>query len=150
MKKFQYNNHSIGQNSFHLIWCPKYRYRVLKIVEINKVCEGILRLVARQQGYKIYELKVMEDHIHMFVEFSPHISISKVFQEFKGVSSRVLRRRFSWLKKVYPKGNMWSPGKFFRSVGCVTSNVIEDYIRNSNNNYNYFKTRSYNQSLAEF
>lgn len=150
MREFQHNNHSVGQNSFHIIWCPKYRWHILKPVEINKVCEGILRLVAMQQGYTIYELKVMEDHIHMFIEIPPEVSISRSFQMLKGVSSRVLRRRFTWLRKMYPKGNMWSPGKFFRSVGCVTADVIENYIKNSNRNWAHFKGQGFNKSLAEF
>jgi putative transposase len=150
MRKFQHNNHSVGQNSFHLVWCPKYRWHALKPIVINKVCTGILRMIALQNGFIIHELKVMEDHIHLFVELPPHISVSKAFQLFKGISSRILRRRFIWLRKLYRRGSMWSPGKFFRSVGSVTADTVEHYIRHSNHNWSYYKSLDRNSNLAEY
>ena len=112
MREFQYHRHSVGQNSFHFIWTPKYRYKVLKTSCISKVCEGVLRMIAYQCNYTIYELKIMSDHIHMFAEIPPSSSVSDALQRFKGVSSRVLRRNFIWLRKRYPRGGMWSPGNF--------------------------------------
>lgn len=67
MKKFQHHKHSVGQNSYHLVWCPKYRWNTLKTICINKVCEGSLKLVAYQNKFIIHELKVMPNHIHLFV-----------------------------------------------------------------------------------
>ena len=139
MHKFQYNKHSVGQNSFHIIWSPRYRINIFKPVIINKVFEGILNMIAQQKGYTIYELKIMDDHIHMFVELPPHTSVSTALQMFKGISSRILRRNYKWIRGIYPRGGMWSSGYFFRSVGSVTSNVIEHYIRNSNKNWKYFQ-----------
>ncbi|MFC1775118.1 IS200/IS605 family transposase, partial [Nanoarchaeota archaeon] len=85
-----------------------------------------------------HEFKVMADHIHLFVEVPPRMSISKVFQLFKGISARVLKRNYPFLQK-FP--NVWSPGKFFRSVGNVRKDVIENYIRHSQGNWNYFDIR---------
>jgi len=150
MKKFQKHRHSVGQNSFHLVWCPKYRWHVLKTPCINKVCTGALRQVAFNYGFRIHELKVMQNHIHLFVELPPDVSVSKALQLFKGISSRMLRRRFIWLRKMYKRGSMWSPGKFFRSVGAVTADTIEHYIKYSNNNWAYYKKQDTAQrTLAE-
>jgi len=137
--ELQRNKHSVGQNSYHLIWSPKFRRHVLKPTAINRACEGVLRMIALQNGFEIYEIKVMSDHIHLFVELPPTISVCKALQLFKGISSRVMRRNFKWLRGQYPDGHMWSPGKFFRSVGSVTARVIEHYIKHSNNNYKYFQ-----------
>ena len=35
------------------------------------------------------------------------------------------------LKKRYWGGNLWSSGKFFRSVGNVTADTIKHYIKES-------------------
>ena len=150
MRKFQHHKHSVGQNSFHLVWCPKYRWHALKPVVINRVCEGSLRLVALKYGFAIHELKIMPDHIHLFVELPPQVSVSKALQLFKGISSRILRRKFIWLRKLYKRGNIWSPGKFFRSVGSVTAETIEHYIKHSNHNWKYYQGLDNKQkTLAE-
>jgi putative transposase len=111
---------------------------MLKTKAIKKVCDGVIRMIAFQQGYVIHEMQVLDDHIHLFIELPPSVSISKAFQMLKGISSRVLRRNFRWLRKFKC---LWSKGKFYRSVGNVTAGVIEHYIQHSQGNYDYFNTR---------
>ena len=131
--------HSFGQNCYHLVWNPKYRIPMLKPDDIRKVCEGVLRMIAIQNGFVIHELKVLKNHIHLFIEIPPSVSVSKAFQLLKGISSRVLRRRFPWLKKKFKC--MWSKGKFYRSVGNVRKDVVENYIRHSQKDWDYFNQR---------
>ena len=121
-------SHAVGQNAYHLVWKPKYAHAVFKSFAFRKACEGAIKLVAFQYHFKIYELKVMPDHIHLFVECPPTMSVSKALQLFKGISSRILRRNFSYLRDYK---SLWSPGKFFRSVGNVTMDTIQHYIQQS-------------------
>jgi putative transposase len=144
--------HSFGQNAYHFIWAPKYRIKLLKPRNIRRVCDGALRMIAMQHAFLIHQMKVTEDHIHIFIEIPPRISVSKAFQLLKGKSSRILRRNFKWLRKF---DHMWSKGKFYRSIGNVTMNVIDNYISRSQGSWDYFDTRRYysaeNQvSLASF
>jgi putative transposase len=132
------NAHSFGQNCYHLIWSPKYRIPMLKPWRINKVCDGVLRMIATQNGMFIHEMQVMPDHIHCFVEIPPTLSVSKALQILKGKSSRILRRNFRFLRKF---DHLWSQGKFYRSVGSVTKEVVQHYIAKSQGNYDYFDTR---------
>jgi len=125
----KYKSHSVGQNAYHLVWKP-YRARPLfKNFKFRKVCEGSLKLTAYVYGFKIYELQVMPDHIHLFVECPSTISVSKALQLFKGRASRTLRRNFSYLAENQPR--LWSKGKFYRSVGNVSWEVIQNYIASS-------------------
>ncbi len=128
MTKLTYRSHSVGQNAFHLVWKPKYSSDYLKYELVNKVCRGALNLIAYQKKCKIYELQIMPDHIHLFVELPPTLCVSKAFQFFKGISSRILRRRFKFLNKI---SVIWSKGKFYRSVGNVSFQTIEKYIKES-------------------
>ncbi len=137
MTELTYRSHSVGQNAFHFVWKPKYASKFLRYTKTNKVCEGAIRLIALQYACKIYELQVMPDHIHLFVELPPTISVSKAFQYFKGISSRILRRRFKFLTKI---PMIWSKGKFFRSVGNVSFQVIQNYIAESQGEWNFSKT----------
>ena len=86
-------SHSVGQNLYHLEWCPKYRYNMFKREENKKLCEEILYEVAKRHKIKITELCVMPDHIHTVVEIPPTMSVSHALQLLKGASSRELFKR---------------------------------------------------------
>jgi len=107
-------------------------------VYYRKVCEGALRQVAMNYKYKIYEMQVMPDHVHLFVELPSTVPVSKALQLFKGISSRILRRQFSFLRE---QKHLWSPGKFFRSVGNVTNEVIKKYIKYSQGHYHILDSK---------
>jgi len=81
-----------------------------------------------EQGYKIHAMEIVEDHVHLFLEFHPSTSLSKVVQYLKGGSSYRLFRLHPELKKRYWGRSLWSSGKFFRSVGNVTADTIKHYI----------------------
>jgi len=120
--------HSVGQNTYHFVWKPYKARPLFKNLHFRKVCYGSLELIAITYDFEIYELQVLKDHIHLFVECPSTISVSKALQLFKGISSRILRRNFSCLKNMK---RLWSKGKFFRSVGNVSWEVIQNYISSS-------------------
>ena len=134
LKHFQ---HAVGQNAFHLVWKPKYAKDPFKFEVVRQHCEQFLNEIAEEHNCEIYELKVMPDHIHLFVELPPTLSVSKALQLFKGKSSYKLFRQHPWLRRHFRKGHFWSPGKFFRSVGNVTSEVIEHYIAQSQGSWKF-------------
>ena len=123
------SNHGVGQNVYHLVFKPKYAKPVFESEHYRRVCEGAFRLIAFQHGFVIHELQVMPDHVHLFVDLKPYVPVSKAVQLFKGISSRILRRNFSYLRDAGP--HLWSPGKFYRSVGNVSADVIQNYIKHS-------------------
>jgi len=129
VKKFA---HSVGQNSYHLVWKPKYCWDCFKFPWVKQDCEKILHEAIERYGFKLYELEVMPDHVHIFVEIPPTMSVSKALNLLKGFSSYKLFRKHPWLRRYFRKGHLWSPGKFFRSVGCVTAEAIKNYIAHSN------------------
>jgi putative transposase len=135
MTELTHRSHSVGQNAFHFVWKPKYSSDFLKYEAVNKVCQGTLRLIALQKKCKIYELQVMPDHIHLFVELPPTLCVSKALQLFKGISSRILRRRFRFLNGI---PMIWSKGKFFRSVGNVSFETIQRYIKESQGEWKFY------------
>jgi len=76
-------------------------------------------------------MEVVEDHVHLFLEFHPSTSLSKVIQYLKGGSSYRLFRLHPELRKKYWDGSLWSSGKFYRSIGNVTADTIKHYINDS-------------------
>ena len=126
--------HGIGQNSYHLVWKPKYSWDVFKFPWMKNDCDAILREAIIRYGMTLYELEVMSDHIHCFVELPPTMSVSKALNLLKGYSSYKLFVKHKWLRSYFRKGHFWSPGKFFRSVGNVSAEAIQNYIAQSNRN----------------
>jgi putative transposase len=123
--------HSFGQNAFHFVWKPKYAKDPFKFESVRIDCELFIREAAQKNGFRIYELYVGVDHIHLFVEMPPTMSVSKALQLFKGYSAFRLFKKHPWLRRHFRKGHFWSPGKFFRSVGNTTTEAVKHYIASS-------------------
>ena len=134
MEELRRRAHSVGQNCYHLMWSPKFRLPLFGSKEIQTVCEGVLRMIAFQNKMYVHEIKVCSDHLHIFIEIPPTLSVSKAMQLLKGGSSRILRRNFMFLQK---EKRLWSKGKFFRSVGSVKKEVIAHYIKHSQGGYDF-------------
>ena len=128
MKEIARTAHAVGQNCFHMIWAPKYRYPVFKFPNYRQEMEIILRDTAQRHNIVIHELCVESDHIHLFVELPPTLSVSGAFQIIKGGSSYAFRNKHPMLRKYRA---LWSIGKFYRSVGAVTDVAIQRYINDS-------------------
>ena len=122
-------SHGYGQITYHIVLVPKYRYKIFYNRQVKKDCELILNNICIEQDYKIHAMEIVEDHVHLVLEFHPRTSLSKVVQYLKGGSSYRLFRLHPELKKRYWGGNLWSSGKFFRSVGNVTADTIKHYIK---------------------
>jgi len=124
-------SHGYGESNYHLVLVPKYRRRIFKDTYMVESCKKLFQHIADEYGYNILALEIMCDHVHLFLEVHPTRSVSETFQLFKGVSARELFKRFPSLRRKLWGGHLWSRGKFFRSVGEVTSERIEFYIRES-------------------
>jgi len=122
---------AMARSTYHIVLVLKYRYRVFCNKQLKKDCESIFNNICMEQGYKIHAMEIVEDHVHLFLEFHPSTSLSKVVQYLKGGSSCRLFRLHPDLKKRYWGGSPWSSGKFFRSVGNVTADTIKHYIKES-------------------
>jgi putative transposase len=110
---------------------PKYRYRIFYNKRVKKGCESILNNICTEKGYKIHAMEVVEDHVHLFLEFHPSTSLSEVLQYLKGGSSYRLFKLYPELREKYWGGSLWSNGKFYRSIGNVTADTIKQYINDS-------------------
>ena len=124
------SSYSIGQNMYHLEWCPKYRYNMLRKQENKNLCEQILREVAFRHKIEITELTVMPDHIHIIVSIPPTMSVSKALHLLKGASANELFKRKPKFRKRYPRGHFWSPGKFYRTAGDADLETVTKYVQN--------------------
>ena len=130
--------HGYGQSAYHLVFVPKCRYKYFIYPGIKKLCEQSFNEIATKYNFKIVALEIQPDHVHLFVDFPPTYSISKVVQLFKGISAYKLLHKFPHIRKTFLReGHLWSAGKFYRSVGNVTSETIQHYITQSQHGWNF-------------
>ena len=130
--------HGYGQNAYHLVFVPKCRYKYFAYPGVKKLCEQSFIEVADKHDFKIYALEIQLDHVHLFVNFAPSYSVSRVVQLFKGNSAYKILHKFPHLRNTFlRKGHFWSAGKFYRSVGNVTSDTIKHYIEQSQHGWNF-------------
>ena len=113
---------------YHIVWIPKYRKRVLS-GRIAKRVEELLCECAEVNNWKIEELNICEDHIHMLVQLRQNISVSKAVQIFKGGSSKKIREEFD-LKEFLWGDSFWADGYFAETFGKFDESVIREYIKN--------------------
>ncbi|CRK80197.1 transposase IS200-family protein [Neobacillus massiliamazoniensis] len=125
--KYKSNNNVVYSCKYHVVWCPKYRRNVL-VDGVDERLKSILLEVANGVKAEIIELEVMPDHVHLLVEVDPQFGINKLVRHLKGVSSRILRKEFPWLKSRIP--SLWTNSYFVSTVGGTTLDVVKQYIEN--------------------
>ena len=128
--EYKSNQNIVYSCKYHVVWCPKYRRRVLTS-EVEERLKAILREVAEERQAEIIELEVMPDHVHLLVEVDPQFGIHRLVRLMKGRSSHHLREEFPWLKKRLP--TLWTNSYFVSTVGGAPLAVIKQYIENQKN-----------------
>ena len=121
--------HTKHRIMYHIVWLPKYRKRVLSGAIAERI-KMLLQECAEVNDWRIDELNIQQDHVHMLVQLKPSISISKAVQLFKGKSSRIIRKEFPSLEEFYWGDRFWGDGFFVETVGQVNVAKIKDYIKN--------------------
>jgi putative transposase len=123
--KYKSNNNITYSCKYHVIWCPKYRRKVL-IHDVDLRLKEIIKGVCDEFKAELIELEVMPDHVHLLVECDPQFGIAKLIRYMKGRSSRLLRQEFPWLKSRLP--TLWTNSYFVSTVGGAPIAVIKKYI----------------------
>ncbi len=114
---------------FHIVWIPKYRYKVLRGALRERV-RAIIRQVCEELGVTIVSGVLSSDHVHMFVSIPPKLSVSEVVRRVKGRSSRKIQQEFPDIRKRYRGCRFWARGYFCTTSGNVTDDIILRYIEN--------------------
>jgi REP-associated tyrosine transposase len=127
-QNLDHGSHAVGQNCFHFTWTPKYRYPVFRFPNYVREMEQIMREVAQKHSIKIHQLCIEPDHLHCFASFPSTICVSKALGLLKGGSSFKFRRKHARLQTYRA---LWSKGKFYRSVGSVTTDAVNKYINDT-------------------
>ena len=128
MSRFRKLSQTIWHCQYHIVWVPKYRFRVLtgKVAEKTENC---IRAFSEQQGCEVVELKIQADHVHLQVLVPPKVSISGYVGTVKGRTAIRIFNRFRKLKeKPYWGNHFWARGYCVDTIG-LDSEMVRKYIK---------------------
>ncbi len=128
MSRFQKLTHVLWHCQYHIVWVPKYRFRVLKGVIQTEVLNSI-QVYCSQLSCQIVEVNIQADHVHLLVKVPPKLSISKLVGTIKGKTALRLFTRYPYLKqKPYWGNHFWAKGYCVDTVG-VNAEMIQKYVK---------------------
>jgi putative transposase len=113
---------------YHIVWCVKYRRKVLTGVVEEKFKE-ILFKIADENGFTIEEFNCDQDHVHLLIDCKPQHYIPNFIKALKGVSGRFIFKECPWLKDCLWGGHLWNPSYFVATVSENTEAQVREYIR---------------------
>mgnify|MGYP001362505800 CR=1 FL=1 len=123
-RQFKRLAHSIYECKYHVVFCPKYRYRILRDEVAEYTQQQIYRLCQQKDGVEVLELNVQLDHVHMIVSIPPKYAVSSVMGYLKGKLAIRLCAQYEKLGRRYWGRHLWSRGYCVSTIG-----LDEDKIR---------------------
>lgn len=124
-KRWTSSKYATYNCAFHLIWCPKYRKKVL-VDDIEIRLKELLNEKAKEHEWTIENIEVMPDHVHVFIKVFPVDSPTYVVSQLKRYTSFKLRNEFPSLKSRLP--TLWTRSYYCKSVGHISEATIKKYI----------------------
>lgn len=124
---YKSNHNVIYSCKYHIVWCPKYRRKVL-INGVDTRLKELIHEIAKELQLEIIEMEVMPDHVHILLEVDPQFGIHRAVKALKGRTSGILRQEYPWLRSRIP--TLWTNSYFCSTVGGAPLSVIKQYIEN--------------------
>ena len=125
--RYAKNAGAVFSLKYHIVFCPKYRRPVLQN-PVDRRLKELSEGVASDYELTLHAVEIMPDHVHLFVETDPTLCVAELVNRLKGISRRVLRQEFPFLRSRLP--TLWSRSYFAATVGAVSEETIQRYIEN--------------------
>ena len=122
-------NHCARRSVWHIEWCTKYRYDMMRKEENRRLVEACIRQAAKRHSIKILAIEVMPNHVHVIAELPKGTDEERAAKLLKGFSAWKIFRVKEHFRLRYPKGHFWSRGYMARTVGLDEEKAIQ-YVVN--------------------
>ena len=123
--KYKSNNNIVYSCKYHVVFCPKYRRKVL-VGDVETRLKELIQEICNEFNIDLLEMEIMPDHVHLLLEVDPQFGIHKAVKTIKGRTSHVLRSEFKSLTTKIP--SLWTNSYFVSTVGVAPLSVIKQYI----------------------
>lgn len=131
MNKYRTTETTVYCCRYHIIFCPKYRRKVLR-EPIAERFKQIVMSMQDEQNFYVLGMEVMPDHVHLLLDIDPTIGVNVVVARIKGKTAHILNREFPELTRKLP--TLWTRSKFIATVGSVSLEVVKKYIEDQKTN----------------
>lgn len=121
------NRNCVYRTAYHMIWCPKYRKRMLA-GEIAETLSLAVNAICIERERPILTLEIQPDHIHLFATIPPSLAVADAVKILKGSTAGKLSAAFPVLKDQLCGGHLWSPSYYVGTAGNVSAETIRHYI----------------------
>ena len=125
LKQYKSKTHLTYSCQYHVIFCPKYRRKILKNGIDIRLKELFLE-IAEIYDFQIIEMEIMPDHVHLLIDCNPRFGIMNCINKLKGITANRLRKEFPEIKSKLP--TLWTRSAFISTVGAVSLEVVRSYI----------------------
>lgn len=132
MNKYNASTHSTHNVKYHIVFCTKYRYNLLRYHAAKRL-RILLLQSACNLGISIQSMEVMPEHVHLFILARPAVSVPQLVCRLKGYTSYLMRKEFAYLQK-YP--SLWTRSYFVETVGHISEKTVVNYIEHQKTNFN--------------
>ena len=123
--RWKTNSGCVYNISYHIIWCPKYRRKLL-VDNVETRLRDLLINKSNENGWTIEKMEIMPDHVHIFIKATPSDSIAHIVSQLKGYTSYTLRTEFPHLKQRVP--TLWTRTYYVETIGHISEKTILKYI----------------------
>ena len=124
---YKSNNNIVYSCKYHVVWCPKYRRKVLTN-GVDVRLKELLTEYAANLSVDILEMEIMPDHVHMLVSIPPRISVASFMGYLKGKSALMMFDKHANLKYKFGNRHFWAEGYYVSTVG-LNEATIKKYIQ---------------------
>ena len=125
--KYLKNHHFVYKCTYHVVFCPKYRRRILKDGIDTRLKEMILE-IADKKGFEVIEMEVMPDHVYLLLSLHPSLGPLDIIKTIKRTTAINLKKEYPEINHKLP--NLWTRSAFIATTGSVSLDVVKDYIQN--------------------
>jgi len=126
--RFRKLSHTLYECKYHIVFCPKYRFRIFK-GEIGEYAKQQTYILCRQKDLiEVMELNILEDHVHLVMSIPPKYSVSAVMGYLKGKLSIKLFQKYERLGKRFWGQHLWSRGFCVSTIG-LDEEKIRKYVK---------------------
>ena len=127
-RQFKRLSHTIYECKYHIVFCPKYRYRILKDEVGEYTRQQIHRLCEQKELVEVLELNVQVDHVHLVLSVAPKYAVSNLMGYLKGKLALRLFQRYEHLGRRYWGRHLWSRGYCVSTIG-LDEERIRQYVK---------------------
>ena len=135
---YRTSSHTLTSCKAHIVWCTKYRYKVLRW-EVQIRCKELIKQVCEYLDVVILKWVISWDHVHLMIEYPPKHSISDIVKRLKWKTSRMLMQEYAEISKKYCWKHFWSVWYFCATSWNITDDLIQDYLEHHRTWYDKIK-----------